>query len=109
MSVFQPPGLANQPGEPYPATFRSMETVGIEPTAVCLQDRLATLGTFVPNSCGGRIRTGVKRLMRPCWDLFSSPLRSDQGGSRTHKHQALDLTAMPVRVPGPLSFLTPDC
>jgi hypothetical protein len=30
----------------------------------------------------------------------SSPLRSDQGGSRTHKHQALDLTAIPVRVPG---------
>ena len=29
---------------PYP----SVETVGIEPTAVCLQDRLATLGTCVP-------------------------------------------------------------
>ena len=104
----------------------SVETVGIEPTAVCLQDRLATLGTCAPNnspgwdrttalprirgapfrsttglsSCGGRIRTGVGRLMRPRWNLFSSPLRSDQGGSRTHKHQALDLTAMPVRVPG---------
>lgn len=25
--------------------------------------------------------------------------KSDQGGSRTHKHQALDLTAIPVRVP----------
>ena len=27
-------------------------------------------------------------------------LSSDQGGSRTHNHQALDLTAIPVRVPG---------
>src|SRR5438874_12633559 len=41
--------------------------------------------------------------MRPSWNLFSSPLRSDQGGSRTHKHQALDLTAMPVRAPGQTS------
>jgi hypothetical protein len=34
-------------------------------------------------SCGGRIRTGVERLMRPCWKPDSSPLRSDQGESRT--------------------------
>ena len=34
-------------------------------------------------SCGGRIRTGVVRLMRPCWKPDSSPLRSDQGESRT--------------------------
>ena len=36
-----------------------------------------------PSSCGGRIRTGVERLMRPCWKPDSSPLRSDQGESRT--------------------------
>jgi hypothetical protein len=30
-------------------------------------------------------------------ELFSLP--SSTGGSRTHRHQALDLTAMPVRVP----------
>jgi hypothetical protein len=82
--------------------FPAVETVGIEPTPVCLQDRLATLGTCAPDrsSCGGGIRTHVVRLMRPSWNRFSSPLRSDQGGSRTHKHQALDLTAMPVRAPG---------
>ena len=34
-------------------------------------------------SCGGRIRTGVERLMRPCWKPDSSPLRNDQGESRT--------------------------
>ena len=27
------------------------------------------------------------------------PLLSDQGGSRTHKHEALDLVALPVCVP----------
>ena len=36
-----------------------------------------------PLNCGGRIRTGVERLMRPCWQPSSSPLRSDQGESRT--------------------------
>src|SRR4029078_7704242 len=34
--------LAPRPGHPYPATFRpSVATVGIEPTPVCLQGRLA--------------------------------------------------------------------
>ena len=44
--------------------------------------RFANLRTR-PSSCGGRIRTGVVRLMRPCWKPDSSPLRSDQGESRT--------------------------
>jgi hypothetical protein len=44
--------------------------------------RFANLRTQ-PSSCGGRIRTGVERLMRPCWKPDSSPLRSDQGESRT--------------------------
>jgi hypothetical protein len=44
--------------------------------------RFADLRTR-PSSCGGRIRTGVERLMRPCWKPDSSPLRSDQGESRT--------------------------
>jgi hypothetical protein len=44
--------------------------------------RFANLRTR-PSSCGGRIRTGVERLMRPCWKPDSSPLRSDQGESRT--------------------------
>ena len=44
--------------------------------------RFAKLRTR-PSSCGGRIRTGVERLMRPCWKPDSSPLRSDQGESRT--------------------------
>ena len=44
--------------------------------------RFANLRTRL-SSCGGRIRTGVERLMRPCWKPDSSPLRSDQGESRT--------------------------
>ena len=39
--------------------------------------------SFILASCGGRIRTGALRLMRPCWKPDSSPLRSDQGESRT--------------------------
>ncbi len=35
------------------------------------------------SSCGGRIRTGVERLMRPCWEPGSSPLRSTPGRTRT--------------------------
>ena len=45
--------------------------------------RFACLRTRPLISCGGRIRTGVERLMRPCWKPDSSPLRSDQGESRT--------------------------
>jgi hypothetical protein len=40
-------------------------------------------GTCVPNSCGGRIRTGVERLMKPCWKPGSSPLRNTPGRTRT--------------------------
>jgi hypothetical protein len=39
--------------------------------------------TSRPSSCGGRIRTGVGRLMRPCWQPGSSPLRSTPGRTRT--------------------------
>ena len=39
--------------------------------------------TSRPSSCGGRIRTGVGRLMRPCWEPGSSPLRSTPGRTRT--------------------------
>ena len=54
---------------------------------------------FFPTSCGGRIRTGVERLMRPCWDPGSSPLRSDQGESRTPTpkgHDVLSVACLPV-------------
>jgi hypothetical protein len=52
-----------------------------------------------PSSCGGRIRTGVERLMRPCWKPDSSPLRSDQGESRTPtpvRHGVLSAACLPV-------------
>ena len=88
---------------------RSVETMGVEPNAGCVRGTLAPSAhaspcqrscwesnpdrhhtrvvcrrnTSRPGSCGGRIRTGVERLMRPCWKPDSSPLRSDQGESRT--------------------------
>ena len=82
-----------------------------------------------PSNCGGRIRTGVVRHMRPCWkpspvhsavtkgrvelprrlwlDVLSvaclpvPPLgQSSTGGNRTHTHhQGLSLAALPVCVP----------
>ncbi len=77
-----------------------METVGIEPTPVCLQGSLAALGTCVPITNQLRKSDSNRRgaAYETAWGTI--PFRSDQGGSRTHKQQALDLTAMPVRVPG---------
>ena len=122
--------LAPWPGHPYPATFRyPVETVGIEPTTVCLQDRLADpwyirprphrqssrvgsnhrsppyqRGVFPLDHRTIQLRRSDSNRRRTAYETVlesnSSPLRSDQGGSRTHKHQALDLTAMPVRAPG---------
>src|SRR2546422_655004 len=43
--------------------------MGIEPIAGCLRGGLAPLAHASPIICGGRIRTGVGRLMRPCWNL----------------------------------------
>ncbi len=39
-----------------------------------------------------------RRLRR--WTTGSSLVSSDRGGSRTHRHEALDLAAMPICVPG---------
>src|SRR5580692_5218681 len=52
--------------------------VGIEPTNSHQALDLAALPICVlgRSSCGGRIRTGVVRLMRPCWKPDSSPLRN---------------------------------
>jgi hypothetical protein len=59
--------------------------LGIEPTIDHHALDLVALPICVlgRSSCGGRIRTGARRLMRPCWKPDSSPLRSDQGESRT--------------------------
>ena len=51
--------------------------------------RFACLRTR-PSNCGGRIRTGALRRMRPCWKPDSSPLRSVQG-SRQCVGQELNL------------------
>src|SRR5450432_2754268 len=75
--------------------------VGIEPTIDHQALDLAALPVCVlgQSSCGGRIRTGVERLMRPCWKPDSSPLRSDQGESRTPtplRHDVLSVACLPV-------------
>ena len=53
--------------------------MGIEPTNFHQALDLAVLPVCVlgRSSCGGRIRTGVERLMRPCWKPDSSPLRNN--------------------------------
>ena len=149
-----PHGLANRPGEPYPATFRfiqwthresnsdlqpaelvsshwtmspQVERRGIEPRlpgckpgvfpldqrpvvscersvrelnpALVLTTDACGRNTYRPSSDPGWSRTiALLRVMQA-----SSPLdygiNSDQGGSRTHKHEALDLAALPVCVP----------
>ena len=53
--------------------------VGVEPTNDHQALDLVALPVLRtrPSSCGGRIRTGVERLMRPCWEPDSSPLRNE--------------------------------
>jgi hypothetical protein len=71
--VFQPAGLADQPCEPYQATFRSVETVGIEPTPVCLQGSLAALGTCVPNF-GQQLRRPDSNRRRTAYETVLEPI-----------------------------------
>src|SRR5712692_7131809 len=74
-----------QESSPLDHGIKKVAEVGIEPQSFT---RLSTWPLYQVcvlgrPSCGGRIRTGVERLMRPCWKPDSSPLRSDQGESRT--------------------------
>lgn len=62
---------------------QSMIPDGLEPSLPGCRPGVVAAGPRDHRSCGGRIRTGVERLMRPCWKPSSSPLRSDQGESRT--------------------------
>ena len=68
--------LLSQEHAPKKETGDRRQETGLLSPASCL----LSSGFFI---CGGRIRTGVVRLMRPCWKPDSSPLRSDQGESRT--------------------------
>ena len=99
----------------------SVAEVGIEPTnshqaldlaalPICVLGHTlehSPLTSYHSPSCGGRIRTGVERLMRPCWEPDSSPLRSDQGESRTPTPEGTDvLSAVCLPVP-PLGQISP--
>ncbi len=76
-------GLANRPSEPYLATFQ------------------------ISGPHGSRTHhTDLARISRrqrhgsPVITVSSLQIISDRGGNRTHRHEALDLAAEPVCVPG---------
>src|SRR4051812_48996562 len=124
----KPHGLANRPGEPYPATFRIQWTGrGIEPRSpgckpgifpldeppmFSIEVRLGIEPSLPPYHSGVQPQH-LQTMSDPGWNRTitflvvaqaSSPLdhgiNSDRGGSRTHRHEALDLIALPVCVPG---------
>ena len=93
-------------------TVTLLAEVGIEPTIDHQALDLAALPVCVLG-CGGKnlpvkLRRPDSNRRQTAYETVlaanSSPLRSDQGGSRTHKHQALDLTAMPSSRTRPIAF-----
>ena len=81
----------------------------------CIQEVRSGIEPDLPPYRGGVLPEHLPAVLRndPGWtrtigllavDQASSPLdhgiASDRGGSRTHRHEALDLAAMPVCVPG---------
>ena len=65
-----------------------------------LPEHLQTISsTVIPGGVEPPLSWLSPRCLRR-WTTGSSLLSSDRGGSRTHRHEALELAAMPICVPG---------
>ena len=63
-----------------------------------LPEHLQTVASVIPAGIEPALSCTSRRRLRR-WTTGSS-CHSDRGGTRTHRHEALDLAAMPICVPG---------
>ena len=78
-------------------SVRELNPVFLLTEEVCCREHLQTIFQSDP----GWIRTIIVFLVVTQASLpLDHGIISDRGGSRTHRHEALDLAAMPICVPG---------
>jgi hypothetical protein len=114
-----PHGLANRPGQPYPATFQGNDECGLWNHELFMKlwcsSFLILHSTFIiPFSGPPGTRTPIAwvQTKRLPFGPAAHQFQGDRGGSRTHRHEApgtdpkdWSLAALPICVPGHGIFL----